>query len=84
MIDGLVRRNDCHGKHCDLNHLDWTAFQGEAKQVPFDPQRYINWRFYWDYSGGNVTRTAITCQMAIASYRRGTTVRWDPGTEEIV
>jgi len=29
-------------------------------------------------------RTAIVCQMAIASYRRGTTVRWDPGTEEIL
>lgn len=29
-------------------------------------------------------RTAIACQMAITSYRRGTTVRWDPGTEEIV
>jgi hypothetical protein len=29
-------------------------------------------------------RTAIACQMAIASYRRGTTVRWDSGTEEIV
>jgi hypothetical protein len=29
-------------------------------------------------------RTAIACQMAIASYRRGTTVRWDPATEEIL
>ena len=29
-------------------------------------------------------RTAIACQMAITSYRRQTTVRWDPETEEIV
>ena len=29
-------------------------------------------------------RTAIACQMAIASYRRQTTVRWDPATEEII
>jgi len=29
-------------------------------------------------------RTAIACQMAIASYRRDTTVLWDPGSEEIL
>ena len=23
-------------------------------QRPFDANRYINWRFFWDYSGGNV------------------------------
>jgi predicted dehydrogenase len=29
-------------------------------------------------------RTSIACQMAVASYRRQATVRWDPGTEEII
>jgi hypothetical protein len=29
-------------------------------------------------------RTSIACQMAIASYRRQATVRWDPETEEIL
>jgi hypothetical protein len=29
-------------------------------------------------------RTAIACQMAVASYRRQATVRWDPDTEEII
>jgi hypothetical protein len=29
-------------------------------------------------------RSAITCQMAITSYRRGRTVRWDAEREEIV
>ena len=29
-------------------------------------------------------RTAIACQMAIASYRQQRTVRWDPLTEEIM
>jgi predicted dehydrogenase len=32
----------------------WNKFLGEAPKREFDPQRYINWRFYWDYSGGNV------------------------------
>jgi predicted dehydrogenase len=44
---------------CNLEHVDWAAFQGEAKAVPFDPQRYINWRFYWDYSGGDVFENMV-------------------------
>ncbi len=44
---------------CDTQHVDWAAFQGEAKAVPFDPDRYINWRFYWDYSGGNVFENMV-------------------------
>ena len=44
---------------CDTRHLDWKAFEGEAAPHPFDPQRYINWRFYWDYSGGNVFENMV-------------------------
>jgi hypothetical protein len=29
-------------------------------------------------------RASIAVQMAVASYRRGTTVRWDPASDEIV
>ncbi|HET7214400.1 MAG TPA: Gfo/Idh/MocA family oxidoreductase [Terriglobia bacterium] len=39
---------------CDTAHVDWKAFEGEAEPRPFDSNRYMNWRFYWDYSGGNV------------------------------
>jgi predicted dehydrogenase len=59
-------RNSAHGgwrrpipTDCDPSHFDWTAFQGEAGHVPFDPDRAINWRFYWDYSGGNVTENMV-------------------------
>jgi predicted dehydrogenase len=38
---------------CDAQHIDWAAFEGEAEHHDFDPQRYLNWRFYWDYSGFN-------------------------------
>jgi len=31
----------------------WDAFLGEAAKVPFDANRFVNWRFFWDYSGGN-------------------------------
>jgi predicted dehydrogenase len=44
---------------CDLQHLDWPAFEGEARHYAFDPQRYMNWRFYWDYSGGNVFENMV-------------------------
>ena len=33
--------------------------QGEAAPHDFDPQRYVNWRFFWDYSGGNVFENMV-------------------------
>ena len=44
---------------CDEQHVDWPAFEGEAKRCSFDAQRYMNWRFYWDYSGGNVFENMV-------------------------
>ena len=44
---------------CNPQHVDWKAFQGEAKEYAFDPNRVINWRFYWDYSGGNVFENMV-------------------------
>jgi predicted dehydrogenase len=32
----------------------WPSFLGSAPPKAFDPNRYVNWRFFWDYSGGNV------------------------------
>lgn len=34
-------------------NIMWKSFEGEAAPHEFDPNRYINWRFFWDYSGGN-------------------------------
>ena len=33
--------------------------KGRPSRYPFDPQRYRNWRFFWDYSGGNVFENMI-------------------------
>jgi len=63
MIHGHMYRNTPHGKpqwsrpvYPDMTpeNIIWRSFLGESKQVDFDPNRYINWRFFWDYSGGNV------------------------------
>ncbi|MEO8370902.1 MAG: Gfo/Idh/MocA family oxidoreductase [Candidatus Solibacter sp.] len=36
--------------------LDWDMWLGPAPSVPFDPMRFgYNWRWYWDYSGGQMT-----------------------------
>jgi predicted dehydrogenase len=36
--------------------LDWDMWLGPAPLVPFDPMRFgYNWRWYWDYSGGQMT-----------------------------
>jgi predicted dehydrogenase len=35
-------------------NIDWKSFLGEAPAHDFDAHRFINWRYFWDYSGGNV------------------------------
>jgi predicted dehydrogenase len=35
--------------------VDWKAFLGPAPWHEFEPMRFRSWRFFWDYSGGNVT-----------------------------
>jgi predicted dehydrogenase len=35
-------------------NIAWKSFGGESAHHEFDADRYINWRYFWDYSGGNV------------------------------
>jgi predicted dehydrogenase len=62
-LEASMYRNTPHGKaqwfrpvYPDMTaeNIVWSKFLGEAPQQPFDAMRYRNWRFYWDYSGGNV------------------------------
>jgi len=62
-IHAHMYRNTPHGKpqwarpvYPDMTpeNIAWKSFLGEAAERPFDANRYINWRFFWDYSGGNV------------------------------
>jgi predicted dehydrogenase len=61
-IHAHMYRNTPHGKpqwsrplYPDMTseNIIWNAFLGEAPKLPFDANRYRNWRFFWDYSGGN-------------------------------
>lgn len=62
-IHSHMFRNTPHGKpqwtrpvYPDMNseNVLWQSFLGGAPKREFDANRFINWRFFWDYSGGNV------------------------------
>jgi len=62
-VHAHMYRNTPHGKpqwsrpvYPDMTpeNIIWKAFLGEAPAHEFDANRYVNWRFFWDYSGGNV------------------------------
>lgn len=65
-INSRMYRNSPYGgwkrpipDDCNPQNVDWKAFEGEAAFHPFDPNRFINWRFYWDYSGGNMFENMV-------------------------
>ena len=62
-IHSHMFRNTPHGKaqwarpvfpDMTAENVLWKSFLGAAPDRDFDANRYINWRFFWDYSGGNV------------------------------
>jgi predicted dehydrogenase len=62
-IHAHMFRNTPHGKpqwsrpvtpDMHPENILWPSFLGQAPPRSFDANRYINWRFFWDYSGGNV------------------------------
>ena len=38
--------------------LDWNQWQGSAPKHELDPQRFFNWYYYYDYSGGLIVGQA--------------------------
>jgi predicted dehydrogenase len=32
--------------------VDWKSWLGDARQQPFDPYRFREWRWFWDFGGG--------------------------------
>lgn len=63
MIQANMFRNSPHDKpqwtrdvkgDMTPENILWESFQGDAPKKGFDANRYVNWRFFWEYSGGNV------------------------------
>ncbi len=44
---------------CTAANVQWEAFLNGRPRRPFDANQFINWRLFWDYSGGNVTENMV-------------------------
>jgi predicted dehydrogenase len=67
-IETWMSRNSPRGKgqwvrpipaNCTAANVNWEAFLNGRQKRPFDPQKFINWRLYWEFSGGNVTENMV-------------------------
>jgi predicted dehydrogenase len=67
-VDAWMSRNTPHGKgqwvrpvpaDCTAANVGWDAFLNGRKARPFDGYKFINWRLFWEFSGGNVTENMI-------------------------
>ncbi|MDX2269910.1 MAG: Gfo/Idh/MocA family oxidoreductase [Bryobacter sp.] len=100
MINANMFRNTPSGKpqwsrpvpkDVSPENLLWKSFLGEAQPREFDANRYINWRFFWDYSGGNVYENmchqlsfwykTMNLQIPKAVTMRGGIYLWKDGRE---
>jgi predicted dehydrogenase len=39
----------------DMAQLDWKSWLGPAPDQPFRPERFYQWRHFWDFGGGCLT-----------------------------
>src|SRR3984893_11613286 len=67
-VDSWMSRNTPHGQgqwvrqpasDCAAQNVDWKAFLNGRPDQGFDAYRFMNWRLYWMFSGGNVTENMI-------------------------
>jgi predicted dehydrogenase len=73
------------------DRIAWDAFLGPAPGLAFDANRYVNWRLFWDYSGGNVFESlsqqlafwykALDLQIPRAASMLGGVHLWQDGRE---
>jgi predicted dehydrogenase len=77
----------------DVNphNVAWDAFAGDTSAREFDPHRFIHWRYFWDYAGGNVSENmsqqlafwyrALQLQIPQSATMSGGNYLWDDGRE---
>lgn len=67
-VESWLSRNTPHGRgqwvrpvpsDCTAQNVDWTAFLNGRPDREFDPYRLINWRLFWEFSGGNCTENLV-------------------------
>ena len=67
-VDSWMSRNTPHGKgqwvrpvpsDCTAQNVNWSAFLNGRTDRPFDGYKFINWRLFWEFSGGNITENMV-------------------------
>jgi predicted dehydrogenase len=67
-VESWMSRNTPHGKgqwvrplpsDCTPQNVNWKAFLNGRPEQAFDPNKFINWRLFWQFSGGNVTENMV-------------------------
>jgi len=67
-VESWMSRNTPHGKgqwvrevppDCTPQNVDWKAFLNGRPDRAFDAYKFINWRLFWEFSGGNVTENMV-------------------------
>ena len=67
-VNSWMSRNTPRGKgqwvrpvpvDCNANNVNWKAFLNGRSEREFDPYKFINWRLFWEFSGGNVTENMV-------------------------
>jgi predicted dehydrogenase len=89
-VESWMSRNAPHGKgqwvrpvpdDCNPEHVKWDLFLANRPKTGFDGNKFINWRLFWEFSGGNLTEnmvhqiawiiTALDLQLPSAAYMSG-------------
>ncbi len=68
MVEAWMSRNTPRGKgqwvrpipeDCNPAHVRWDLFLANRPKAEFDPMKFINWRLFWEFSGGNITENMV-------------------------
>ncbi len=68
MVESWMSRNTPIGKgqwvrpvpaDCTPANVDWDLFLDGRPKMPFDGYKFINWRLFWEFSGGNLTENFV-------------------------
>jgi predicted dehydrogenase len=67
-VESWMSRNTPHGKaqwvrpvppDCTPQNVNWSAFLNGRPDRPFDGNKFMNWRLFWEFSGGNITENMV-------------------------
>ena len=67
-VESWMSRNTPHGQgqwvrpvpsDCTAENVDWNAFLNGRPDRAFDPFKLINWRLFWEFSGGNCAENMV-------------------------